>query len=371
MQTTYWKLYVSKVIPVALLLLLTLTGCASQQPVKISMQPKNLDYFKDGLDISLIENKKGIAVAYVPTNVDAVAYTPEMIAGALIATALLEQKENAGPKKAAQIGANKISELIKPNELNQDLIEKIKADEAISNKMHVKSIGFIKPENQIIPKGLVINMEYAIDVNAEIFFIMASVTLYKEEQDLRTKKIKKANEQYTLYHNNFYYFSKFHPSLKRPELEIQSKVDEVKKKYIAKYKKLPKKGYIGYEDLQKDIRIASRDYSVVEKSELSLHKWLDQDANKLRDEIQLAHNFIVRQIYRDYTNYDIPKIDGKDRILETPQNDRYTQIIGSGIMAGQIESLPLDVFPDSKKLDFYGASIYIYANGEHLPQKSK
>ena len=43
--------FVNKIIPIALLMSMTLIGCASQKPVKIPMQAANLEYFKDGLDI--------------------------------------------------------------------------------------------------------------------------------------------------------------------------------------------------------------------------------------------------------------------------------------------------------------------------------
>jgi len=338
-----------------------LMGCSTvETPLKKPMQALYAEQFKDNLPINLIANKSGIAIAYSPKNTTIMPYGANplpMLPITLLVGGMLDKKENALPEQAAQEGVIRIKQAVSNDFLTSEFYNSFNVHSKFTNK----SVEVIDLAGKIIPRGLSITTTYAFDLKSEILFVSASVKLFNEDKNIDLVKSKKSglDSLGPVYSNKFYYFSKFHEAPKISAEVIDARVSEVKNKFRDKKGRLPKPGLTANLKMQKEIKITSQDYTIPEKTRLSLNMWLSDEAAMLKQEINKAHEFIIDQVYQDYFRYKMPEANGNDMELSR-EDGRIVIEIGSGIVAGQIKSIPEEGLSDIQMEDFGYGSKFVF-----------
>lgn len=350
-------------------LMFSLTGCSLIEPRKIPMQESYIKDLTYGTNINLIENTEGFSVRYFPPGNN--TYFPTIKETVTEATLTLLTLNDTSPThaNAAKIGANRIFKEIKPAMLNEDLLNRLKTEWPSTQKAPIKSVSQINAETTTFPEGIIISVSYAMNVKAEILFVAAEANLYPK----KTSNIDINHKSYStiepIYSNRFYYYSEIHTIPKKSKIEIENRRIQIQKEFINKRNKLPRNGTPEHAEMKRRMRMASLDYNLVEKTNLSLDAWLFNNATELKEEVSKAHQFIIEALYRDLFNFEPSTANQKSKILEVLDDGRVIKMIGGLKTSGQIESLPKSGIDEIRKLDFSEKSYLFFPDTDNAPNK--
>lgn len=362
---------------VVLLVSITIAGCSFQQtPYKRPMQQAYLDSIKTPVKVSVPESDVGIATTFFAQDSSAAGAQYGLI-GALT-TAVIDSIANSNPASIAQDGANLIHAKVQRHFLDQQLIDSLKSHQSVSTQTYwdLSNINKVKfPSSKESPiEGIFIDTGYVFNTTGEMLIVIANVTLNVSGVSYKTpyvfeKKIPKEQLSGPLYSNTFTYYSSIAPQLVKNEEEISKQISAINEKYIDKKGKLPKKGTNAEIKMRRELKEAKADYSKKEKYDFTMQHWLENDAKRLKDEINAANVFIASQLMMDLQLMEIPSINGVDAIIKTEADGRRVTRLGTGVYAGQVESTPKDIPPLYRNSLGFGIQ-FVYPEDEKS-EKSK
>lgn len=325
------------------------SGCAIQQnPLKKPMQQSTLEQIKSPQSVNLqIPERNGIAVSYFAQDSSAAGAQYGLI-GALT-TAVIDGIANANPLEIAKENSNRLSQSFHgPDLLSQ-------AYTAIANNKgqypSQLNLRFSAPTPysanavKATKEGLNITVFYSFKSNMSGFSVSANVSLnakdvtYKSPYDKTNAKPDKSG---IAYQNLFTYYSNQLAVPVKSQQEINTQVEEIKAKYTKKGT-LPKRDTPEASKMAREIKAAQApEYNAKEVATKLADQWLANDGEKLKVEIQAAHQFLAKQIAQDLNRLDVPSFTGSDTIIETNTDGRVVKMVGASYSAGQITSTPKD-----------------------------
>ena len=336
-----------KLILAALIMTVIVSGCAPQTvPNKRPLRQSALEQINSPVPLIMnIPARNGMGTTYFEKD-SSMGFFFGL--GGEIALATMDKIVNAGPKEIASVSATRVADIIDGEGLiNHAYAALIKNKNIAPPNLNIifnapthtepKSI---QNQKSIKPKGLNVQMSYRFKNDMSGFYVYAKVNLnIKGMVYTSPYKRSKQDNSGRIYENEFYYYSDQLDLPVKLQSEIDANVAEIK---ANSYKNgiAPRQGGLEQTVMANKIRRARQPYTLKEIADKLTNIWLANDGEKLRIEIEAAHEFIATQIYKDLARFDAPKFKGSDKVLETLENGRVIKILGNGINSGIVQSEP-------------------------------
>lgn len=268
------------------------------------------------------QGKLGLTGLVVGTTVDAIA--------------------NAGPGRRAKRWANEARKYISPDELDESLKAELETRSAGRDEgVRVRGVAILaKPDADTTFEGVVeISTDYVFSENGSVLKIVADASY--RNVPVPYQSLYSRRGQGPLYRNRFTYISARVPI---PPLEArgQNVLEEaIRASYADITGAPPAAGSRAETRMTAELERANDDLLTDEEAAILTGRiWLENDAARLKAELDRAHSFFATVILQDLNNLEVPSLYGADQIVSRDADGRYVRRIGATKDSGRYISEP-------------------------------
>jgi hypothetical protein len=330
---------------------LAMAACATVEPVPAArpLSQASIDALGP-TRLSVTGSETGVSKSWYYTEVNGGgAGLIGAIAGAIAAAII-----NAAPSYRAHKQADEVAEVQTVEALNASLVARMKEEAGKA----ATSPGVTFPEVLLTYKAAApgalddaveITTSYTLSEDSSVLRIVAVATYSNAAIPYRTpytftKTVPKSETKGPLYRNTFTYYS--------TPLPVPTLTPELRERLIANIRDsardaagaAPVEGSTEYKTMQREIELANDDKLTPNETSLFLtREWLRDNGAMIRQEVQRAHDFVVRYVMLDINRTAIPSVTGEDELLETAADQRTVRRIGTGYEAGSYVCSAADV----------------------------